>query len=201
MSFFISTKRDLANNQDRIAKAEQRGTLPYFVRDNREMLGLAKTTNSGGMKGGKHLGCKEEKEAYIAYSRKGNSVTTLTKEQIANRNELAELLGIPKEEILPFMEHQEANKRFANIDYGKNESFFNNCQSCVVAYEARRRGLDVTALGYDYNTNSPSYRLSEDCSLSFKNANVQIITEKKTIKHENDKQCYKRAREIFFRLG
>ncbi|MBQ1932947.1 MAG: hypothetical protein II360_05570 [Muribaculaceae bacterium] len=25
-------------NQDRIARAEQRGTLPYFVRDNRERV-------------------------------------------------------------------------------------------------------------------------------------------------------------------
>ena len=31
-----------ANNQDRIARAEKRGTLPYFMRDNRERVGLAK---------------------------------------------------------------------------------------------------------------------------------------------------------------
>lgn len=29
-------KNWVGKNQDRIAKAEQRGTLPYFVRDNRE---------------------------------------------------------------------------------------------------------------------------------------------------------------------
>lgn len=32
----------VANNRDRIARAEKRGTLPYFVRDNRERIGLAK---------------------------------------------------------------------------------------------------------------------------------------------------------------
>lgn len=65
----------MANNQDRIARAEKRGTLPYFVRDNRERVGLTKekssSTTSGGMKGGQHLGRKEEKEAYIAYIKKG----------------------------------------------------------------------------------------------------------------------------------
>ncbi len=30
----------VANNQDRIARAEKRGTLPYFVRDNREKVKL-----------------------------------------------------------------------------------------------------------------------------------------------------------------
>ena len=53
----------VTNNQDRIAKAEKRGTLPYFVRDNRERVGLTKekssSTTSGGMKGGQHLGRKE----------------------------------------------------------------------------------------------------------------------------------------------
>ena len=32
----------VANNQDRIARAEQRGTLPYFVRDNRARVGFVK---------------------------------------------------------------------------------------------------------------------------------------------------------------
>ena len=32
----------VANNQDRIARAEKRGTLPYFVRDNRERVKLVK---------------------------------------------------------------------------------------------------------------------------------------------------------------
>lgn len=108
----------VANNQDRIARAEKRGTLPYFVRDNRERVGLTKekssSTTSGGMKGGQHLGRKEEKEAYIAYNKKENSVTTLTDKQIENRNQLAEMLGIRKEEILPFMPHEDADAKNPN---------------------------------------------------------------------------------------
>lgn len=34
----------VANNQDRIARAEKRGTLPYFVRDNRERVKILKNT-------------------------------------------------------------------------------------------------------------------------------------------------------------
>lgn len=40
-------KNWVANNQDRIARAEKRGTLPYFVRDNRERVNnIAKSQDS-----------------------------------------------------------------------------------------------------------------------------------------------------------
>ncbi len=171
----------VANNQDRIARAEKRGTLPYFVRDNSARVGLTKekssSTTSGGMKGGQHLGRKEEKEAYIAYNKKGNSVTTLTDKQIENRNQLAEILGIRKEEILPFMPHEDADAKNPNKNY-KIGTPFDNCQSCVVAYEAIRRGINVTALGYNDNPNSPSYILSRDCTLAFHNASAIIVNPK-----------------------
>ena len=89
------------------------------------------------MKRGQHLGRKEENEAYIAFDKKGNSVTTLTDKQIENRNQLAEMLGIRKEEILPFMPHEAADAKNLNKNYKIGTPFDNNYQSCVVAYEAR----------------------------------------------------------------
>ncbi|MBR5898819.1 MAG: hypothetical protein IKZ14_05060 [Muribaculaceae bacterium] len=68
-----------SQNKDRIARAEQRGTLPYFVRDNRERVkqavkqGDVMMEKEGGLKGGakgSHLGRKEEHEAYVALARK-----------------------------------------------------------------------------------------------------------------------------------
>jgi hypothetical protein len=174
-------------NQDRIARAEQRGTLPYFVRDNRERVkqavkqGNGLIIKEGGMKGGAkggHLGRKEEHEAYVAYNKKGNSVTKLSDAQKQNRNQLAEMLGIRNEEISPFMPHETADGQNPNKDYKNGGVYTINCQSCVVAYEARRRGLNVTALGYDPAINSPSYKLSNDCTLAFQEAKVRVVNPK-----------------------
>ena len=169
----------VANNQDRISKAEKRGTLPYFVRDNKSVVRqfINEGNARGGMKG-RYLGRKEEKEAYIAYSKKGNSVTSLTDTQIENRNQLAKMLGIPKEDTLPSMTHEEANGREPNKDYKIGTPYADNCQSCVIAYEVRRRGLNVTALGFDGIEGSPSYLLSYDCTLAFSKASAITINPK-----------------------
>ena len=45
------------------------------------------------------------------------------------------------------MTHKEADSGKANPNYGKGKPFSVNCQACVVAYEMRRRGYDVEALG------------------------------------------------------
>lgn len=46
------------------------------------------------------------------------------------------------------MFHEEANEHHANPNYQKgiHNGYSQNCQSCVVAYELRRRGYDVEAL-------------------------------------------------------
>lgn len=45
------------------------------------------------------------------------------------------------------MTHEEANEHHANPNYHKgiHDGYYFNCQSCVVAYELRRRGYDVEA--------------------------------------------------------
>ena len=46
------------------------------------------------------------------------------------------------------MSHNEANENRANPNYvkGNDNGYNKNCQSCVVAYELRRRGFNVEAL-------------------------------------------------------
>lgn len=49
------------------------------------------------------------------------------------------------------MTHEEADGRSANPGYRKGTGTASNCQSCVVAYEARLRGYDVEAMSYTGN--------------------------------------------------
>ena len=45
------------------------------------------------------------------------------------------------------MAHEQADMKHPNPHYQKDEQYRINCQSCVVAYELRRRGLPVEAFG------------------------------------------------------
>lgn len=47
------------------------------------------------------------------------------------------------------MDEESANKGHANPNFTKDKSYRINCQTCVVAYELRRRGYDVEAKGND----------------------------------------------------
>lgn len=59
------------------------------------------------------------------------------------------------------MQFIEANEGRANVSYGKGEEFASNCQATVAVHEARLRGLNVTALGYNGARGSVSYELGE----------------------------------------
>lgn len=80
-----------------------------------------------------------------------------------NINEIAKLLGV-KAEPMTFLE---ANEGKANADLRRGEAFENNCQSCVLVHEARLRGLDITALGWDKN-NTFQIQLADDQSLAWR---------------------------------
>lgn len=47
------------------------------------------------------------------------------------------------------MTHEQADEGRGNPHYEESRDYRINCQSCVVAYEARRRGYDVEAIGRD----------------------------------------------------
>lgn len=78
------------------------------------------------------------------------------------RDEL--IAGVTKGKPMAF---KEADSGHVNPDYGKGKGFESNCQSVVVAYEARRRGYDVKAMPYKENTTSD--RLAHDTSLAYIN--------------------------------
>ena len=59
-------------------------------------------------------------------------------------SELALMLGVDAGEP---MKHEQADMKHPNPHYGEAEEYGINCQSTVVAYELRRRGLPVEAYG------------------------------------------------------
>ena len=120
------------------------------MRDNQKLI----EKNSSKYAGAK-LGRKAQKEAYEAY--KDSKPPTLSEDQKKNINEIANELGI---EVTP-MNFDEANHGRANINWRNGEEYKNNCQCCVVIYEARLRGLNVTALGYSSDKTSIQYKLGE----------------------------------------
>ncbi len=130
--------KDWANeNQSRIDKAEQRGTLPYFIKDNKDsyIQPLRSSTNKQGFQGDK-LGRKAKAAAEAAFSNH-TSLHDYSPEQLTNFAEINKSLGVKRGKPMTF---EEADHGRANI-----YKDVNNCAKCVVAHELRLRGYNVTA--------------------------------------------------------
>lgn len=70
--------------------------------------------------------------------------------------------GVRRENPMPF---EEADGGKPNPLFGQGEAYDTNCQSCVVAYEARRRGFDVMAMPRFRNEHADD--LAYDTSLAW----------------------------------
>ena len=57
-----------------------------------------------------------------------------------------------------------------NFVPGRNGEWENNCQRCVTAYEARRRGIDVTAK--QWTSDKEPIMWSDGWSLAYKNGKI-----------------------------
>lgn len=147
-------------NKDRILRAEERNTLPYFIRDNYNTVKGIITPK---------IASDILKKAELRHAAR-------TKEQIQeiqdrwderkkwndNNLDIEKELGIKRGKPMSFEEANELRgnrlyvpkykiedgRRKLNEVYSiQNEQYHVNCQSCVVANELRRRGFDVTAFG------------------------------------------------------
>ena len=126
-------------NEKRIAEARKNGTLPGFVRENERIVGIKVEADDKG---------KEDnvKQVPIGSAAMPSGLGSHEqKEWNDNEMEVSEELGITQG--WP-MTHDQADDRHANPNYvaGERNGYDINCQSCVVAYEMRRRGFDVEAL-------------------------------------------------------
>lgn len=131
-------KQYIVANAYRIQKARAKGTEPYFVRDNKEVIDrILKET--------------PKKEVYLPKKVDDTAIW----EQ--NTTETEKKLGVTRGKEMTF---EEADELRGNRNYPTGEHKYKvNCQSCVVANELRRRGYDVTARGNNESGDIPD-RLS-----------------------------------------
>ena len=163
-------KEWVKSHAEGIERARGRGTLPYFLKDNaatwgeavrearydreveliRGVLRGANASLPGGKKGVGTLAgnsgissAQAKKDAQNALGekeyRREHELAKLTPEQLENIKMVQRTLGLKVQGVKPM--------RFAEADSGRaNISRANNvCVNSVYAFEARRRGLDVTA--------------------------------------------------------
>lgn len=113
--------------------------------------------NGVGAVTGTKLGRTATRAAFKVYE--NMPAATLTDEVMQNTEEIAKEFGIktPPKPMAFF----DADEGRANISWGKSNEYATNCQAAVAVHEARLRGLNVTALGYDDRKGSVSYELGE----------------------------------------
>ena len=101
---------------------------------------------------------KEKIWKAIDDAKNNNSVTgKYDNTRADNEDEIENALGIKKATA---MNHQDANELKGNPNYSSGGGYRINCQSCVVAYEMRRRGYDVEANENTKQKGSIPYELS-----------------------------------------
>ena len=138
------------NNRDRIANGH---SLPYFIRDNAKYTGI---TTKQARTSSTTLGIAAERHAKRTIAQiqdiKRRYWERFEPDYLTDEQKLANIeaylqiekdLGIKRGRP---MSHEQANKMHGNPHYGESKAYSVNCQTCVVAYELRLRGFDVSAL-------------------------------------------------------
>ena len=148
---------------DEIIRADRRGKLPWHFDANREYweeLVGNDTLPKLGMTGSK-LGRNATNEAYKYYSEEENAKPVIVEgAQKDNLGQLGRTVGV---EITP-MSFIDADSGNSNLIKDKS-----NCQSAVVAHEARIRGLNVTAKEYNASEHNVFDELGNDTTIAWIN--------------------------------
>lgn len=139
----------------------------WFVKENSKYFGI-KTNNTPKIP--KRIRSDEE-IVDIQQRWKNRSV-----EQFNNKR-IEEKLNIKKGIAMDF---EAANELRANINYAVSDGYRVNCQSCVVSYELRRRGYDVTAQPKLGNGDIPD-QLSKRTNLAWIDPKTMTTPRLKTI--------------------
>ena len=133
-------KKWLDDNEER---AERSYSVPYFIKDNEKYLPKG-YTDMYGLK--TPYATYAEYEAAMAYNKKHANFSDAVKKNKNNR-ELSNVLPILQGRIMNFTEANgsKCNPKFA-IENARDLGYYDNCQTCTVAYELRRRGFNVEAM-------------------------------------------------------
>lgn len=142
----------VSEHADDIKAARQRGTEPYFIRENAAIVD-------------RFMGDAAPEPMKVRYVPDGLEKGQ-RKAWIDNSRETAEAIGVVQGEPMTF---DEANELRGNPHYeaGTASGYTTNCQCAVVANELRRRGFDVEALPYIGTKGSVPYRLSRETELAW----------------------------------
>lgn len=128
----------LSDNEER---AKRSVSAPYFITDNKKYL----------PKG--YLNLYALKTPYATYAeyeaamRYNKAHASFTSEQAANNRELSQALPVMQGKIMNFTEADQGNSNpnFTLAD-AQAQGYYDNCQTCTVSYELRRRGFNIEAL-------------------------------------------------------
>lgn len=143
----------LHDNGERIVGAEERGTLPYWIKDNQERLS---EPLHAARKSAEGIQMSRKARNIVINSLGKEDIPTFKSEQEENHRVIEDVLKTKKQ---PYMSFEKADSGNGNSLDDGTPAFRKNCQCCVVAHELRRRGFDVTAMG---NTGTSFYKQFED---------------------------------------
>ena len=131
-------KQWLKDNEERVKRSY---SVPYFIKDNEKYLPKG-YKDMYGLK--TPYGAYSEYEAAMAYNKKHANFSDAIKK---NNRELSKVLPVLQGKIMNFTEADgsKCNPKFA-IKNARELGYYDNCQTCTVAYELRRRGFNVEAM-------------------------------------------------------
>lgn len=164
-------KKWIGENQERIENAK---SLPYWIKDNHEYSGISVDSRNDTASGHKGFGTHKPTKHGEQFEPIPMKPVVLDKDQINNRDEIARLAGFTEKEIerMKPMNFDEADSGFVNSLTGKNINTAENCQLCVLVFELRCRGLNVTAKGYE--TGGFIEELSNNQALAYLKKNKEL---------------------------
>lgn len=136
----------IKNNTDRIAAAKERGTLPYFLKDNEWVIDGVKAKPAKEVKQEQNQGEKtyeERVQSFLQGDLKNMKLTEEEKEAMAkNWVEIEDYFGIKKGAL---MTPEQADIQSANPNYSKDYQYRINCATCAPCYVLREMGYDIIA--------------------------------------------------------
>lgn len=199
----------IKENEERIERAK---SLPYFIRDNFRNINIGKrfpedlkilfnnydnlenhSTGKPHYGAAMKLGRKAAKEAQRIIVNIG--APNLTIEQQRNIEKLASKMRVPKSKIKPMT--------FLEADEGASNPFkdTDNCQSCVVAFSARRRGLNCAAGRYDEDASGIMKRLGDNFSEAWVNPKTGKTLTPTILRGANDKEIIEKLKKQLSQPG
>lgn len=142
------------DNAERIEAARGRGKLPYFLRDNDKLIHREPVRSIHDIAKARHAARTPEQIDKIKHDYwmrwEPEDLTQAQKEaNIAAYLQIERDMGVKRGRPMTF---EEADRGTPNPNYSpfnpKRQAYRENCQASVLAFEMRRRGFDVEALGY-----------------------------------------------------